>query len=161
MLAYLGIAAAIAYLSVKVISRALMALSLEADLSPARAVASWAAVAMRRRLMVCPLPAGKIFYGAPMNRSVDDRLLAVAAGVVFYGLLALFPAVTALVSCYALVVEPQTINDHLAFLSSFTTEGTFSIVQSQVGRVFRKAMCNLAAPSFSAFSWLFGAPMAA
>ena len=28
----------------------------------------------------------------------DDRLLAVAAGVVFYGLLALFPAITALVS---------------------------------------------------------------
>jgi hypothetical protein len=30
----------------------------------------------------------------------EDRLLAVAAGVVFYGLLALFPAVTAFVSLY-------------------------------------------------------------
>ena len=33
----------------------------------------------------------------------EDRLLAVAAGVVFYGLLALFPAITALVSSYALL----------------------------------------------------------
>ena len=32
----------------------------------------------------------------------EDRLLAVAAGVVFYGLLAVFPAVTALVSLYGL-----------------------------------------------------------
>ena len=32
----------------------------------------------------------------------EDRLLAVAAGVVFYGLLALFPAITAIVSSYAL-----------------------------------------------------------
>jgi membrane protein len=36
----------------------------------------------------------------------DDRLLAVAAGVVFYGLLALFPAITALVSSYALFAKP-------------------------------------------------------
>ena len=33
----------------------------------------------------------------------EDRLLAVAAGVVFYGLLAVFPAVTALVSLYGLL----------------------------------------------------------
>jgi hypothetical protein len=33
----------------------------------------------------------------------EDRLLAVAAGVVFYALLALFPAITALVSLYGLL----------------------------------------------------------
>ena len=37
----------------------------------------------------------------------EDRLLAVAAGVVFYGLLALFPAITALVSSYALFAKPS------------------------------------------------------
>ena len=37
----------------------------------------------------------------------EDRLLAVAAGVVFYGLLALFPAITALVSSYALLPIPR------------------------------------------------------
>ena len=35
----------------------------------------------------------------------DDRLLAVAAGVVFYGLLAIFPAVTAFVSLYGLFAK--------------------------------------------------------
>ena len=68
----------------------------------------------------------------------EDRLLAVAAGVVFYGLLALFPAITALVSSYALFADASTINDHLATLSGILPAGSFSIVQDQVGRVLSK-----------------------
>ena len=68
----------------------------------------------------------------------EDRLLAVAAGVVFYGLLALFPAITALVSSYALFADASTINDHLAKLSGILPSGSFSIVQDQVGRVLSK-----------------------
>lgn len=73
----------------------------------------------------------------------EDRLLAVAAGVVFYGLLALFPAVTALVSSYALFADTKTVNDHLAFISGFLPEGTFSIIQDQVGRVLSKGDMKL------------------
>src|SRR3954467_6522148 len=47
----------------------------------------------------------------------DDRLLAVAAGVVFYGLLAIFPAVTAFVSLYGLFAKASTISDHLTLRS--------------------------------------------
>lgn len=36
----------------------------------------------------------------------DDRILANAAGVTFYALLALFPAIAALVSIYALLADP-------------------------------------------------------
>src|ERR1700748_3872651 len=39
----------------------------------------------------------------------DNRILVVAAGVVFYGLLAIFPAVTAFVSLYGLMADPSTI----------------------------------------------------
>ena len=46
----------------------------------------------------------------------EDRLMAVAAGIVFYGLLALFPAVTALVSLYGLFANASAINDHLSSL---------------------------------------------
>jgi hypothetical protein len=41
-------------------------------------------------------------------------LFSISAGVVFYGLLALFP-VTALVSCYGLFAKPGSINDHLSW----------------------------------------------
>lgn len=65
----------------------------------------------------------------------DDRLLALAAGVVFYALLALFPAITALVSSYALFSKPTTIMGHLAALSSMIPSGAMQIVDEQVTRV--------------------------
>ena len=42
-----------------------------------------------------------------------DRVMSVAAGVTFYALLALFPAIAALVSIYGLFADPATIQDHL------------------------------------------------
>jgi membrane protein len=65
----------------------------------------------------------------------EHRLLALAAGVVFYGLLAIFPAITALVSSYALFANPSTIIGHLAVLSSVMPEGAYSIVAEQVTRI--------------------------
>jgi membrane protein len=73
----------------------------------------------------------------------EDRLLAIAAGVVFYGLLALFPAVTALVSCYGLFAKPDTINDHLSFLEGVMPAEAFSIVQDQIARVVAKGQAGL------------------
>jgi membrane protein len=73
----------------------------------------------------------------------EDRLLAVAAGVVFYGLLALFPAITALVSSYALFAKAATINDHLSMLSGILPSGAFDIVKDQVGRVLAKGDVKL------------------
>lgn len=73
----------------------------------------------------------------------EDRLLAVAAGVVFYGLLALFPAITALVSSYALFAEPGTIKEHLSSLSGMLPAGGLSIVQDQVERVLSKGDTKL------------------
>jgi hypothetical protein len=39
----------------------------------------------------------------------DDRILANAAAVTFYSLLALFPAIAALVSIYGLFADPSSI----------------------------------------------------
>jgi membrane protein len=65
----------------------------------------------------------------------DDRLLAVAAGAVFYMLLALFPAITALVSLYGLLTDPATINDHISLLQGVMPEGAIAIVKEQVTRL--------------------------
>jgi len=77
------------------------------------------------------------------RRVGKDRLLAVAAGVVFYGLLALFPAITALVSSYALFADGKTIGEHLSLLAGVLPSGTFSVVQDQVGRVLAKGEVKL------------------
>ena len=81
----------------------------------------------------------------------EDRLLAVAAGVVFYGLLALFPAITALVSSYALFAKGSTITDHLSFLAGVLPGGTFDIVKDQVDRVLSNGDTKLGVAFFFSF----------
>lgn len=72
------------------------------------------------------------------QRIWDDRLLAIAAGVVFFGLLAVFPAITALVSCYGLFADPTTIGNNLRTLSVMLPDGSYQIVQDQIVRVLSK-----------------------
>jgi hypothetical protein len=61
----------------------------------------------------------------------DDRLLAVAAGVVFYGLLALFPAITAFVSLYGLFAKGSTIAEHLSLASGVLPAGRWKLFRSR------------------------------
>src|SRR4051812_7561299 len=78
----------------------------------------------------------------------NDRLLALAAGVVFYGLLALFPAVTALVSSYALFAKASTINAHLALISSVMPASAYQIVDEQVTRIVMRGTGDLGTAFF-------------
>lgn len=64
-----------------------------------------------------------------------DRVQAVAGGVTFFGLFALFPAITALVSIYGLFSERSSISAHLGFLSGFLPEGAMSIISDQIARI--------------------------
>jgi membrane protein len=65
----------------------------------------------------------------------EDRLVAVAAGVVFYALLAIFPAITAFVSFYGLFADPATVQRHLSLLTDVMPANALSIVQEQIDRI--------------------------
>jgi membrane protein len=65
----------------------------------------------------------------------DNRLLAVAAGVVFYGILALFPAMAALVSLYGLFADAKTIDSSLSTLSGILPGGAMDIVHEELRRL--------------------------
>ena len=65
----------------------------------------------------------------------DNRLLAVAAGVVFYGLLAVFPAVTAFVSLYGLMADPTTIHERLSLATGVLPQGALNILNEQLTRL--------------------------
>lgn len=84
----------------------------------------------------------------------DDRLLALAAGVVFYGLLALFPAITALVSSYALFADATTIGSHLNLIAPMMPASAFSIVAEQVTRIVTRTTGDLS------FTFLLGLALA-
>jgi membrane protein len=73
----------------------------------------------------------------------EDRLFAVAAGVVFYGLLALFPALTAFVSLYGLFAKASTINDHLSAVAGILPGGAVDIIREQVTSLVSKGDAKL------------------
>lgn len=73
----------------------------------------------------------------------QDRLLAVAAGVTFYALLALFPAIGAFVSIYGLVADPATIQEHLQSLSGLLPGGAVEIIGGQVQRISEQGSTTL------------------
>lgn len=65
----------------------------------------------------------------------DDRILANAAAVTFYALLALFPAIAALVSIYALFADPQSISQHLDAAAGVLPGGAIDIIRDQLDRL--------------------------
>jgi membrane protein len=73
----------------------------------------------------------------------EDRLLAVAAGVVFYGLLALFPAITAIVSLYGFFAQASGINEHLSLIAGLLPGGAVDIIQEQVTRIASRGETKL------------------
>jgi membrane protein len=69
----------------------------------------------------------------------EDRLLALAAGVVFYSLLALFPAIAAGVSVYALFANPVTINHHLSIAADILPPGSLELLSTEISRIAAKS----------------------
>jgi membrane protein len=65
----------------------------------------------------------------------EDRLLLIAAGVVFYAMLAIVPAITALVSMYGLFTPAKTIGAQLSFLADVMPGGAYQLVSEQIVRI--------------------------
>jgi membrane protein len=61
-----------------------------------------------------------------------DRLSIIAAGVAFYGLLAIFPGLVALVATYGLVADPAQIERHVASLSAILPPQAAEVVMNQL-----------------------------
>ncbi|MCJ2046600.1 YihY/virulence factor BrkB family protein [Methylobacterium sp. J-078] len=79
----------------------------------------------------------------------ENNIVSVAAGVTFYVLLAIFPAIAALVSCYGLVADVATINDQLASLQGVVPSGALEIIGEQVKRIAAKGDTTLGLTFFT------------
>lgn len=64
-----------------------------------------------------------------------DHVSLVAAGVAFYGLLALFPAITALIALAGLVVQPSEISQQIETFASMLPQRAAEIVTQQAVQV--------------------------
>ena len=62
----------------------------------------------------------------------EDRVMTEAAAVTFYALLAIFPALAALISLYGLFADPRSVADHLASMQGLMPGGGLDIIKDQV-----------------------------
>jgi membrane protein len=68
-----------------------------------------------------------------------DQVPLLAAGVAFYVLLALFPAIIAGVSIYGLVADPQTVRDQINRLAETLSPETATLIGTQIQQVTSSA----------------------
>ena len=64
-----------------------------------------------------------------------DQVPLLSAGIAFYGLLSLFPAIIAMVSIYGLVVQPATVRSQLESLTKLLPKQAASLVATQIGQI--------------------------
>ena len=65
----------------------------------------------------------------------EDRVGLIAAGVAFYGLMALFPAITAFIAISGLLVDPSTVVEQVRGLSGMVPEDVITIITDQATAV--------------------------
>jgi membrane protein len=68
----------------------------------------------------------------------QHRVLALAAGMTYYSILAIFPALAALVAIYGLFSDPASIAKHLDQISGFVPGGAVEVAREQLTRVSSK-----------------------
>ena len=69
----------------------------------------------------------------------DDHISLVAAGTAFFGLLAIFPALTAFVSIYGLVADPATVQSQIEAMRGVVPAAAIEIIESQLTRIVEQS----------------------
>jgi membrane protein len=70
--------------------------------------------------------------GRTFKASTTDRVSLAAAGCAFYATLALFPAISMLISIYGMVFDPVSVAPQLDFLSGLLPPPAFALIQDRV-----------------------------
>ncbi len=67
-----------------------------------------------------------------LRAATTDRVSLAAAGCAFYATLALFPAISMLISIYGLVLDPATAEQQLTVLSGLLPPPAFALIEDRV-----------------------------
>jgi membrane protein len=73
----------------------------------------------------------------------SHRILALAAGMTYYSLLTIFPALAALVAVYGLFADPSSIARHLDQITGFLPSGAIDVAREQLTHVASKGAQTL------------------
>lgn len=85
------------------------------------------------------------------NNVGEDRVMLVAAGVTFYSLLAIFPAIAALVALYGFFADPANIASHLDAALGVLPSAALDVIRDQMNRVASQGSAKLGVAFFVGF----------
>lgn len=74
---------------------------------------------------------------------VANRITMLAAGVAFYAMLALFPAIASIISLWALLLDPQDMARQIGDLSGYMPQGGARLVQDQARNIGEHTQAGL------------------
>jgi membrane protein len=82
-----------------------------------------------------PKPGWRDIMWRTKEEITDDHVSMVAASIAFYGLLAIFPAIAAMISIWGLLFDPQQISEQIRTVTGALPEEAAGIINSQVEAV--------------------------
>ncbi|WP_137388983.1 YihY/virulence factor BrkB family protein [Rhodoligotrophos defluvii] len=82
------------------------------------------------------------------HEMTNDRIMAVAAGVTFYTMLALFPGIAAFISLYGLLADTAAITEHLRMLETLLPAGAVDIIRGQLEAITAEGRGSLGVTFF-------------
>ncbi len=77
------------------------------------------------------------------SQTTQDRVSMVAASVAFYAMLAIFPAMIALVLLYGLISDPMDVQSHLMSLSSVLPDEASAVLETQLSAIVGDSERNI------------------
>ena len=84
------------------------------------------------------------------DRISRDNLSIIAAGVAFYALLAIFPALIALVGVYGMIFDPHQVGEHLSMLTAVLPGEAATLIGDQLAEVTTMEKTSLGVGSIAA-----------
>ncbi len=84
----------------------------------------------------------------------DHHLSIIAAGVAFFGVLAIFPAIAALIAIYGLIADPHQVAQTLESLRPLLPGDVFDMLAAQVNAVVEAPQASLGIASLISFGLL-------
>ena len=93
--------------------------------------------------------------GRTLRASTTDRVSLAAAGCAFYATLALFPAISMLISVCGMVLDPVTAESQLDALSGILPPPAFSLIQDRVHQLVSQNGSSLSLPLLISFLLTF------
>ncbi|HEY8580795.1 MAG TPA: YihY/virulence factor BrkB family protein [Beijerinckiaceae bacterium] len=93
-----------------------------------------------------------------------DRVLPLAAGVAFYAILAIFPALGVTLSIYGIFADATTVSNHLVLLAGIIPPGSTELLTEQMARIATSTSSTLTSALLTSFAislWSANAGVAA